>query len=484
MIRTTLLISLLFFVFDVNAISIYNQNVTDKITQKRYKVVEIIIKGNKITKEVIILRELAIHNGQSIELEELDQLILESRNNLTNINLFNFITIEYELIDTEITIKIEVIERWYVWPYPIFEVSERNFNIWWEDFKSSDYKDFSRLNYGVFINIENFRGLNELLMIKLRRGFKEHYLFRYENLYINKKKTLGLNSQIELFRRKKTYYNTLNNELQYFPNFPVSNNNTYTSKDLVLNFELIYRNNLKTKHKLNLNYFKSIIDPEISSLNPDYLSNNLNIGSFYKIGYQLIHENRDNNNYPLKGYYINLEIARNISGKSPINHYEINSHLEKHIQVSPRWFAGSSFRSRIASSGQQAYFSHQTFGFEDYVRGYEYYVIDGEDYYLSKTAIKYCIIRKKNLDIPYIKKKQFNKAHFTVYTSVFSDIGYANNQTNFTENSLTNSILWGKGISIEYITYYNKMLRIEYSINKLGEKGLFLHFSSPFGVNK
>ena len=54
MIRTTLLISLLFFVFDVNAISIYNQNVTDKITQKRYKVVEIIIKGNKITKEVII----------------------------------------------------------------------------------------------------------------------------------------------------------------------------------------------------------------------------------------------------------------------------------------------------------------------------------------------------------------------------------------------------------------------------------------------
>jgi hypothetical protein len=28
------------------------------------------------------------------------------------------------------------------------------------------------------------------------------------------------------------------------------------------------------------------------------------------------------------------------------------------------------------------------------------------------------------------------------------------------------------------------MLRIEYSVNKLGEKGLFLHFSSPFGVNK
>ena len=115
---------------------------------------------------------------------------------------------------------------------------------------------------------------------------------------------------------------------------------------------------------------------------------------------------------------------------------------------------------------------------------YEYYILDGEDYYLSKTAIKYCLVRKKDLNFSYIKSKQFNKAHFSIYSSLFSDFGYANNQSNFAENSLTNSILWGKGISLEYITYYDKMLRIEYSINKLGEKGLFLHFSSPFGVNK
>ena len=32
----------------------------------------------------------------------------------------------------------------------------------------------------------------------------------------------------------------------------------------------------------------------------------------------------------------------------------------------------------------------------------------------------------------------------------------------------------------ESITYYDKIIRIEYSINKLGEKGVFLHFSNPF----
>ena len=34
------------------------------------------------------------------------------------------------------------------------------------------------------------------------------------------------------------------------------------------------------------------------------------------------------------------------------------------------------------------------------------------------------------------------------------------------------------------VTYYDKILRIEYSINHLGEKGVFLHFSNPFGSKK
>ena len=478
MIRISILLCILLS-SNIHAITNYHQVRSLPSDKNIYYISKIIIEGNKTTKDITILRELAISKNQSITLEELEILITESKNNLTNTNLFNFITIDYNISISDIILKIEVIERWYVWPYPILEVSERNFNTWWQDFQTSDYKDFSRLNYGFFINIENFRGLNELIMIKFRRGFKEHYLLSYKNLFLNKRKTLGLNSQIELFRRKKTYYKTLNNELQYF-----NNKDAYTSKDVVINFEIVYRVNLKTKQQLNLNYFKTIIDPTISFLNPNYLSNNQTQGSFYKLGYQIIHENRDNNKYPLKGHYINIEIAKNISQESPISHYEINSHLEKHFQFSNRWFGGSSLRSRITSSGEQAYFSHETFGFEDYVRGYEYYIIDGEDYYLSKTAIKYCLVRKKDLNFPYIKTKQFNKAHFSIYTSVFSDFGYANNQSNFSENSLANSILWGKGISLEYVTYYDKMLRIEYSINKLGEKGLFLHFSSPFGVNK
>ena len=79
---------------------------------------------------------------------------------------------------------------------------------------------------------------------------------------------------------------------------------------------------------------------------------------------------------------------------------------------------------------------------------------------------------------------QFNKSFFSLFLSIFSDIGYVvNNQTGI-QNNLSNKILWGRGISLDYVTYYDKILRIEYSINDLGEKGIFLHFSNPFGTNE
>ena len=467
---------LFLFFFFTNSL-VFSKSLFESLDNKQYKVNKITIVGNEITKEKIILRELSFTKDDLIKAGEIDEQIKSSKSNLTNLNLFNFITIKHEIRNEKINFTIELIERWYIWPYPIFEISERNFNVWWQDFKESDYTDFSRLNYGLFLNIENFRGLNELLLIKFRKGFKEHYMLRYETPYINNKKTIGINTHIELFRRKKTYYKTLNNQLVYFEN----NNNSYTSNEFLFDFEFIYKKNTNIKHQINFDYHRIKIDENISILNPNYLlnENDLRNSDFYKLSYQFINEKRNSNIYPTSGYYLNFEFGKNMG--THVNHFEINSHIEKHLIFNDIVFLGSSLKSRITNSKKQAYFSAQTLGFDDYVRGYEYYVIDGEDFYLSKSALKYAIVKNKKYDIPYIKMKQFKKSHFSIYATLFSDIGYTKNNTDFNNNSLSNSILWGKGLSIDYVTYYDKLLRIEFSINGLGEKGVFLHFSNPFG---
>ena len=94
------------------------------------------------------------------------------------------------------------------------------------------------------------------------------------------------------------------------------------------------------------------------------------------------------------------------------------------------------------------------------------------------------LIGKTKFDVPYIKMSQVKKSHFSIYLSVFADVGYVIDKQNNNENALANSLLFGKGISLDYITYYDKLLRIEFGINRLGEKGIFLHFSNPLGDNK
>jgi hypothetical protein len=71
--------------------------------------------------------------------------------------------------------------------------------------------------------------------------------------------------------------------------------------------------------------------------------------------------------------------------------------------------------------------------------------------------------------------------HFSLYLGLFSDMGYIIDRQTDQDNALSNSLLWGNGISLDYVTYYDKLLRIEFSVNHLGEKGVFLHFSNPFG---
>ena len=74
-----------------------------------------------------------------------------------------------------------------------------------------------------------------------------------------------------------------------------------------------------------------------------------------------------------------------------------------------------------------------------------------------------------------------------MYISLFFDVGYVWESESLAleqSNNLSNSTLIGRGFSLDFITYYDKILRIEFSVNKLGEKGIFLHFSNPFGDTK
>jgi outer membrane protein assembly factor BamA len=138
------------------------------------EVQQIIISGNKITKPRVILNELIFKKGDKLLVNKLGQIVKRSRHNLLNTSLFNFVSIRYTLqLDNTIVFHVNVDERWYWWVFPIFEVADRNLSSFF------DSGDWSRVNYGVYLKRDNFRGRNEKIIARVRLGFTTQKMLVY-----------------------------------------------------------------------------------------------------------------------------------------------------------------------------------------------------------------------------------------------------------------------------------------------------------------
>ena len=88
---------------------------------------EIIITGNKRTKNYIIERELPFKSGDSINLPELVKKFEVARQQLVNTRLFIDAVVALKSVRGYfVDVVIEVKERWYIFPIPYVKPIDRN----------------------------------------------------------------------------------------------------------------------------------------------------------------------------------------------------------------------------------------------------------------------------------------------------------------------------------------------------------------------
>jgi len=58
-------------------------------------------------------------------------------------------------------------------------------------------------------------------------------------------------------------------------------------------------------------------------------------------------------------------------------------------------------------------------------------------------------------------------------------MGYAYNKVSDPNNALSNQILWGTGVGIDFVTYYDVVIRFEYTLNKQKDHGFFINLVAP-----
>ena len=146
-----------------------------------------------------------------------------------------------------------------------------------------------------------------------------------------------------------------------------------------------------------------------------------------------------------------------------------------------RIFVAGMARARFYFNQLQPYYLRDGIGYSDKssIRSYELYVIDAQQLAVAKLQLKYQLLAPRTSNFGFIPVNKFKKVHYSIYLGLFGDAGYGIDNYNYPSNKLSNNFQYGSGISLDFATYYDLVMRIEYSMNKFAEHGLFLHFVAP-----
>lgn len=451
---------------------------TGKVRAQSVVVETIELHGNTHTHDKIILRELDFEPGDSIPIQDLAETLEHNRNQLLNLGLFNEVELtvhEWNVEKARVLIWVEVHEAWAIYPIPVVELADRNFNVWWEEHDGS----LSRLNLGLRLKHINLTGHNDKLKVLAQLGYTPKFEFEYDLPFFNRNQTFGFNVKFSRSVNKEMSYRTLDNKLQF-----VSRDNQKLLKNNSFRLSLYHRPDLYWHHELGaafkLNATDSIIGKE---LNPDYFGNARLHQRFLSLEYTLTYDKRNIKIYPTVGLYWSLSLEKKGFGLfDDINTLEFYPAIENFFSFNYRWSLGGLMKGKISLIRNKIpYSQYNGLGYGvDFVRGYELYVIDGLDYFYGKYSLKFLVIERLLNWGDWIPLEPLRLMPWKLYLSANFDIGYVNDPFYPEGNAFTNRWINGWGPSATLMVYNNVAIHLQYSINHTGEKGIFLHNKLSF----
>lgn len=436
------------------------------------RITGIAISGNRVTKERIILRELLVHEGDSLTASLFYERLERSRQNLVNTGLFNTVAVAPLFIDmSTVVVQVTVNERWYLWPALIFDLADPNFNTWWRT------KDLSRVNYGAYLYRYNFRGRNETLYVKAQFGYTQQFALRYKVPNLDKRQRWGLSIGGGYLQQAEVTAGTVGNERILLSN-PQGPNRTEWKADL----EVSLRRKHDVRHFGRLGFVQAQVTDTVVNTALDYFDGTATNTRFLTLGYGIVWDRRDVRIYPRKGHYTELRIDR--FGLGPLDKAAPDittayASVKRWWQPAERITLGLSLRGKY-TEGTPPYFVQQGLGYSDLVRGYEYYVVDGEHYALGKANFILQLVRPTTKRMEAMPMEAFRTLYFAVYLNAFADVGRVWDARYAEQNFLAGQWMSGYGIGLDVVSSYDQVIRGEFTLNALGESGFFLHFTQPF----
>jgi outer membrane protein assembly factor BamA len=436
----------------------------------QYKIAHINIEGNVKTKQHIILRELPYAIGTEISKDSMSIYNNIAKQQLINTSLFLDASVSTQFIDSSnINIDIKVAERWYLFPLPYFRWVDRNFSEWWNE----QHHSLDRVNYGINIRQANATGNNDKFVAGLITGYTQQAVMRYQFPYLDKKMHFGMGVGWQYYSQREMNTSTFRDK-QVFTKTLQPIQNGYRT-----NLNLLYRPNLFERHFLQVGYGNADIADSGFIAQPKYFPNFKKSFSYFDISVAFTKTNFDYNAYPTQGSSNEFSIYQRLSGGNNLTSFQFRNVVAKKMSPSNTLLIESNLQAKILPN--QNYIDRKLLGYGNMqMNGFEYYIVDGNAAGIMKAELHHLITSytiPKQTGIVWADKinKHLPTIYYNFWLKAFANIGYVYSERPVNASKLSNTLLKTFGVGLDIISVYDLVIKIDYSVNQLGDKGVYLH---------
>ncbi len=407
------------------------------VPESLYTVDTVIIEGNEHTKDFVILREMTLQPGSPITQAGLEY----DKNRIYSLGLFN--SVEMRAIPSSTPgmadVHVKVTERWYIFPYPIFGLKDR---------------DWSKVFYGFGFVHTNFRGRNEKLFTSAVFGFDPSVGISYRNPFLSS---------------DGSYY--IDSRLGYGL---VHNRSVIAEEGLSQNFDerhfstgLTLGRRIGIAHTLWLGVGFEMVDTRDRQPPTTIAADGRDTYPVLSFGY--LYDTRDLAEYASVGSLARFSVTKYGFPGKPLDFIRYNIDLRRHQPlVGPFTLQGRLFTD-LAAGGHIPDYNHDYFGYNERIRGHFKEVMEGESMAGASLELHYPLLLPRYFVVNFLPQ-EFGVWRFGVVAALFADAGTVWFRGNAV--SIANAPR-GYGGGIHFLLPYGAVVRIEYAWNEL-RRGEFI----------
>ena len=428
----------------------------------------VLFAGNAVTKTRILRAELDFHEGDTLALADLPARLEANRRRMFNLQLFHAVVVQASCANGKLLVAFGVQERWYTFPVPILSLADRNLQAW-----RARPDRWQRIDYGIHVVHNNFRGRNEQVMANLQLGFNRKYELFYEAPGLGRFRRVGFGAGGSFYQSRSVDFITRDDQL-----VPYRSSDEFPIQRFYATGGLRFRHTVQFLTSLDVSYHRERITDSVNRSNPAYYQGRLQ-REYVDIGLISTRNQRNTFAYPLTGQFAQATLIHRVFLNQAPGLTSLRLKYARYVAVGRRFYysAGASGQFRLTRS--LAYADARGLGYDALVRGYDQYVVDGRHYGLLQHGLSYSLLNSGSLRLRAIDNPKINTIPLALYLNIFADVGYVTTPVAGPENRLPNHLLSAIGAGLHFVTYYDRVFTAEYTLNGLGQTGYFLRTSFP-----